>query len=109
MAIIVLGSGTTVMVTGILLWGLAASNQSEIDDSPAVTLQDFDKLVSLERSAKRKAMFGNVCFVGGLAAATFGAWLVYRQARVPTESSILVTPTPMEGGMGVMLTMGWPR
>jgi hypothetical protein len=104
-----LGGGAAVMITGTVLWGLASRNQTQIDDLPLVTLQDFDKLRSLERSAKRKATFGNISFVAGLAAASVGAWLAYRQAKVSTESSIMVTPTPMEDGMGVTLTVGWPQ
>jgi hypothetical protein len=106
-----LGGGTAVMVTGIVLWGLASSDQSRINDSPLLTLQDFERVRSLERSASRKATFGNLCFVTGLATATLGAVLAYKQARIPAiaETNVIVAPMPLNGGMGITLTLGWPQ
>jgi hypothetical protein len=106
-----LGGGAVGMVTGIVLWGLASGDQSKINDAPLLTLQDFERLRSLERSASRKATFGNICFVSGLAAATVGAVLAYKQARIPVtaETNVIVAPMLRNDGMGITLTLGWPQ
>jgi len=95
--------GGALFLIGLFLWNSASDYQSEIDNHPTDTPQDFRELTSLESSAAWRAGIGNFAVLFGLAGAGVGAYYLYRDH----QASVTVTPTPVEHGAGVTLGGRW--
>ncbi|MEO8704067.1 MAG: hypothetical protein ABI867_28710 [Kofleriaceae bacterium] len=97
----VAGGGAMVLI-GLALWRGKVGIQNDIDDHPTNTRDDFKDLQRLEDKAGSRATFGNLMMVGGLALAGVGGWLLWRDRE---QHRLQVTPTPIEGGVAVILTV----
>lgn len=106
---IVMGSGGGAMAVGMMFWVLASRQQTRVNEAAVGTVAELERLADLENSAKRRATIGNVFFFGGLTAVTVGALLAYRQGKrsAAEEGAMTFAPMPVQGGMGLSLTVGW--
>jgi hypothetical protein len=109
---LVLGSGGGMVGAGMAFWLLASQKEAEIAKAPVNTVAELERLASLETKARRQALIGNVLFGAGLAATAVGAVLVVRNGLVreaPAAPAVTVSPMLLTDGMGVAITVGWPR
>ncbi len=92
---VALGAGVALSGAGAVFYARASSRQSDIDDAPANTPDDFRHLVDLEDEADRYATTGNALMVAGGAALITGAILVVldnRSAR--RKAGVAIVPQP---------------
>ena len=103
----VTAGGGVLVALGIALWAQAGNLQDDIDNASTNTNADFVRLNELEDKASSRAWAGNVFMVAGLAVAGYGGYRLWRYYRT---KNVAVTPTPVEGGAAVTLTIvgdGW--
>lgn len=105
---IVAGSGGALFSMGVVFWLLASSSQSDIDSLVIDDVDDLERLVALEDRTRKRATMGNVLALTGTVTAAVGAVLAVRQGLVRKQPArIDVAPMATDGGVGVMLTIGW--
>lgn len=95
-----LAAGTALVVVGVVLWRSASSIEDDILASPNRTPADVARLLDLEERGDRDARWGNITFIGGLAIAGAGGYLLWRVRR-DRSSTASVTPLVLDGGGGV--------
>ena len=103
----VTAGGGVLVALGMALWAQAGNLQDDIDNAPTNTNADFIRLNELEDKASSRAWAGNVVMVAGLAVAGYGGYRLWKYFRT---KNVAVTPTPVEGGAAVTLTIvgdGW--
>jgi hypothetical protein len=96
-------SGVIAMVVGVSLWSSASGLQDQIDRAPDATLGQIQALQDLEDRAGSKALWGNVFFFVGLAAAGVGGYFLWKDH---TNRNATVAPVPTEDGAGMTLVLG---
>ncbi len=105
------GSGFAIAATGIVFLIIADGKQSDVDEHPTDTVEDLETLADLEDAGKRYNRLGNAMLVVGGIATAVGIVLVIKQARAGPEQrehGVSVTPVPLRGGAGVVVTYnGW--
>jgi hypothetical protein len=97
----VTAGGGGLLVLGLTFWLSASSLQDDIDSASTGSNTDFDRLNDLEDKASGRAWAGNIFVVAGLAVAGYGGYRLWKLSK----SKAVVTPTPMEGGAAVTLTV----
>lgn len=100
-----IGGGGMVLL-GFVLWAAASSAQGDIDDAPATTAQDIAHLRDLETKGDTYAALGNVFAIGGVVLGGVSTYLYIRDRRDATAASARLTPTVLDHGVGVVLTIG---
>jgi hypothetical protein len=106
LAIAGLAGGGVLMAIGVVLWNAASSKQSEIDKAPTATRDDLLHLKDLESSADAYALWGNVTFFTGVAAAGAGGFLLWRSRSGSSQTSARLVPIAVGDGGGVAVTIG---
>jgi hypothetical protein len=97
----VTAGGGGLLALGLTLWLSASSLQDDIDNASTGDNDDFDRLKELEDKASSRGWAGNIFVVAGLAVAGYGGYRLWKLSK----SKAMVTPTPMEGGAAVTLTV----
>jgi hypothetical protein len=95
--------GVIALVIGVSLWSSAGGLQDLIDGAPDETVAQIQALEDLEDRAGSKALWGNVFFVVGLAAAGVGGYFLWKDH---TNRNATVAPVPTEDGTGMTLVLG---
>ena len=100
----VIGGGGALVVAGAVFWGLASAKQDDIDRAPTGTVDELERLASLEDRARTQATVGNALVIGGGVAMAGGAiwWLTTRR-----RADVVVAPAPAPGGATLMLEGRW--
>jgi hypothetical protein len=94
------------MVIGVVLWNAASGKQAEIDDAPTRTRDDLLHLQDLESSADSYALWGNVTFFAGVAAAGAGGFLLWRGRSGSSHTSARLVPIAVGDGGGIAVKIG---
>jgi len=95
--------GVVAIIIGISFWMGKQDLQSQIDDHPTNTLNDFQALEDLEDQASDKALWGNVFFGLGLVLGGASAYMFYRDSK---NREAAVSAQPTETGTGAVITYG---
>ncbi len=95
--------GGTMLLIGLAMWSSASGVQDDIDRAETDSVNDFMRLQDLEDTASSRAWAGNVLVLAGLALGGYGGWLLYKDHQ---GKQVMVTPTPLEGGAAITLTIG---
>jgi hypothetical protein len=95
--------GVVAIALGLSFWSSAGNLQDEIDAAPDATLAQIQALRDLEDRAASKALWGNVFFVVGVAAAGVGGYFFWQDHK---NRSATVAPVPTEDGTGMTLVLG---
>ncbi len=107
----VAGGGLAIATAGIVFLGIADGKQSDVDGHPTDTVEDLEALADLEDEGKRYNRLGNALLVVGGIATAVGLVLVIKQGRDAPEQrqpGVSITPVPLRGGAGVVVTYdGW--
>jgi hypothetical protein len=105
--VIGLAVGGGLVVLSIMMWAEASNAQSNINNAPTKTVDDFQNLQNLESTGATYANLGNVFFVGGLVVAGVSGYFFWRNHRAHASASqAMVTPTLFDHGAGLALTIG---
>jgi hypothetical protein len=104
-----MATGGGMVLLGIILWGTAASDQSDIDSFKVRNRDDLQRLKDLESSADAKAGWGNFFFLGGLAVAGVSTYFYIRQRRAHHATTTAIVPTVFDHGAGVTFSFGGLR
>jgi hypothetical protein len=103
-----MAGGGGMVLLGIILWGTAASDQSDIDSFKVRSRDDLQRLKDLESSADAKAGWGNFFFLGGLAVAGVSTYFYIKQRRAH-QTTTAVVPTLFDHGAGITFSFGGGR
>lgn len=107
----VAGGGLAIAATGVVFLGIANGKQSDVDGHPTDTVEDLEALADLEDDGKRYNRLGNAMLVVGGIATVVGIVLIVNQGRGAPEErkpGVSITPVPLRGGAGVVITCdGW--
>jgi len=95
--------GVIAIALGLSFWSSASNLQDEINAAPDATLGDIQALRDLEDRAGSKALWGNVFFVVGVAAAGVGGYFLWKDHK---NRNATVAPVPTEDGSGMTLVFG---
>ena len=98
----VTAGGGLVFALGLALWAQANSLQDDIDNANPTSASALDNLKDTEDKASTRAWAGNVFVVAGLAIAGYGGYRLWKYSK---SKNAVVTPTPIEGGAAVTLTI----
>lgn len=101
-----MAGGGGLVVLGLLLWGAASGVQSDIDKAPTTTKQDLLDLKDLESRGDGYAGLGNLFVIGGLVVGGLGTYFYIKDRRTTSTTSARLTPTVLDHGAGVVLTIG---
>jgi hypothetical protein len=102
-----MGSGAGLVVLGFILWGAASSTQGDINKAPTTTSEDLQHLKDLESKGDTYATLGNVFTIGGLALGGVSTYFFFRDRRAASATtSARLTPTVLDHGAGLVLTIG---
>ncbi|MBK9034444.1 MAG: hypothetical protein IPL61_24785 [Myxococcales bacterium] len=105
-ALIVGVGGGVLLVGGVVLWGLAASTQGDIDSAPTSTRAELERLDGLEADARQYATMGNGLVIGGaVAVVAAGAWMLWHHKHA--RESVRVAPAVGPGVATVTLEASW--
>ncbi len=102
------GGGGMVLV-GLVLWGSAASVQSEIDAAPANTKEQLRALQELESRGDGYAAAGNLFVAGGLVVGGISTYYFFKRGRGRTTTARrapVLVPLVVDGGGGIAFTFG---
>ncbi len=97
--------GGVLFLIGLALWSSKNSVQNDIDNHPTGSLEELQDLRQLEDKAYKRAMFGNVMVLGGLALGGVGGWLLWRDHK----AQLVITPAVIDHGAAVTFTFGAAR
>src|SRR5262249_9083818 len=100
--------GGICIVGGFIMWGAAASTQSDIDHAPTKTTKDIQALKDLENKGDGQAALGNVLFVGGVALAAVSTYLYIRDRSSSRSQQARIVAAVFDHGAGIALTIGAP-
>jgi hypothetical protein len=98
--------GAGLVVLGMVLWGAASGVQGDIDEAPTRTMQDLAELRDLESRGDMYAGLGNVFAVGGLVVGGIATYFYVVDRRAASRASARLTPTVLDHGAGLVLTIG---
>ncbi|HEY0994204.1 MAG TPA: hypothetical protein VGD80_44420, partial [Kofleriaceae bacterium] len=98
--------GGSMVVLGFVLWGAAKGVQGDIDKAPTTTKEDIAGLRDLESRGDTYAALGNLFTVTGLVVGGISTYLFIRDRRARSTSSARLTPTVLDHGAGLVLTIG---
>jgi hypothetical protein len=101
LALTAAGGGALMVLIGLGLWSSASSLQGDIDNHPTDSVEDLQDLVALEDKAQKRAIYGDIIVLGGLALGGYGGWILWKDHKAQHMS---VTPTPTDGGAAVTFT-----
>jgi len=101
LALTAAGGGALMVLIGLGLWSSASGLQDDIDNHPTDSVEDLQDLVALEDKAQKRAIYGDLIVVGGLALGGYGGWILWKDHKAQHMS---VTPTPTDGGAAVTFT-----
>lgn len=101
-----MAGGGGLVVLGLLLWGAASGVQRDIDKAPTTTKQDLLDLKDLESRGDGYAGLGNLFVIGGLVVGGLGTYFYIKDRRTTSTTSARLTPTVLDHGAGVVLTIG---
>jgi hypothetical protein len=101
-----MGAGGGAIGVGLVAVLLANSKQDEIDRAPTSSVEELDHLVELESSARWRYRAANVFLIGGAITVGVGVGLAIVDMRRGRARRIEVTPVALEGGAGVLVTIG---
>jgi hypothetical protein len=102
-----MASGGGMVMLGLVLWGAASGVQGDIDKAPATTSQDLAHLRDLESKGDTYATLGNVFTIGGLVVGGVSTYFFIRDRRKAAfTATARLTPTVLDHGAGVVLTIG---
>lgn len=101
-----MAGGGGMLMLGLVLWGAASGVQSDIDGAPSTTSQDLAHLRDLESKGDTYATLGNVFAISGLVAGGISTYLFIRDRKAASTSTARLTPTVLDHGAGVVLTIG---
>lgn len=105
-----MGAGATLVVLSFLMWSKASDTQELIDQAPASTPADFERLRQLEKDGDGYAGGGNLFFLTGIVVGGYSAYSYWKGHRAQRQASrAVITPTVYPQGAGVMLTIGGAR
>jgi hypothetical protein len=99
-----IGGGGCVVLS-FVLWGAAASTQSDIDKAPTKTTKDIQNLKDLESKGDAQAGLGNLLFVGGIALGAVSTYF-YIKDRNSSSRQARIAPAVFDHGAGLTLTIG---
>ncbi|TMQ17916.1 MAG: hypothetical protein E6J91_09010 [Deltaproteobacteria bacterium] len=101
-----MAGGAGMAVLGLVLWGAASGIQDDIDHAPTATRQDLANLRDLESRGDTYAALGNVLAVSGLVVGGIATYLYIRDRRAGSTASARLSPTVLDHGAGLVLTIG---
>lgn len=105
-----MGAGATLVVLSFLMWSKASDTQELIDNAPARTPADFDRLRQLEKDGDGYAGGGNLFFLTGVIVGGYSAYSYWKGHRAQRQASqAVIAPTVYPQGAGVTLTFGGAR
>lgn len=99
--------GVLLAAIGLALWSDVGGMQDEIDAAPRETLVQINALKELEDDAAGKAMWGNVLFVGGVAAIAVGGYFLWKDRKNREATTVTPAPAPDGTGMTFVLRGSW--
>jgi hypothetical protein len=102
---IIAGVGGGLMGTGTVFWLLAHGRQGRVNDAPASTIADLERLVALENGVRTRAFIGNTLFLAGTVTAAIGVTIAIKQARNPEHRAVTAAPMAMQDGVGVVIDL----
>jgi hypothetical protein len=100
-----MAGGGAMLLVGFVLWGSAASVQSQIDAAPVGTKTQLRELQDLEARGDGYATAGNWFAFGGLVVGGISTYYFVKSGRKRTTSARLV-PAVFRGGGGLALAIG---
>ncbi|HSR95924.1 MAG TPA: hypothetical protein VLM79_02585 [Kofleriaceae bacterium] len=101
-----MAGGGGMLVLSFVLWGAASGVQSDIDKAPATTSEDIQHLRDLESKGDTYATLGNVFAVTGVIVGGVSTYLFIRDRRAASSATARLSPTLLDHGAGVVLTIG---
>jgi len=101
-----MAGGGALVAAGVVLWAAARGVQSDINNAPSVTGQDLKNLRDLESKGDRYATIGNVLIATGLVVGGVATYLYIRDRRAGSTRTARLTPTLLDHGAGLVLTLG---
>jgi hypothetical protein len=101
-----MGGGAGMLVFGLVLWSAASGVQDDINNAPTRTRQDLMNLRDLESRGDTYAALGNVFAITGLVVGGVATYLYIRDRRAGTTTTARLTPTLLDHGAGLVLTIG---
>lgn len=104
-----MAGGAGMVVLGAVLWAAARGVQGDIDSAPTSSKQDLAHLKDLEAKGDGLAGVGNLLVIGGVIAAGFGTYFYVTDRRAASSATARLTPTVLDHGAGLVLTIGGPR
>jgi hypothetical protein len=107
LAMLGMGGGGVLLVTGIVFWASAKNVESEIADAPKRTRDDLEKLQELEDRGDTYATVGNVLAVTGLVVAGVSTYFFLKRGKRSSRTA-RVTPAVFGDGAGIAITWGSP-
>lgn len=100
-----MAGGTTLVLVGLVLWGSAASVQSEIDDAPTGTRAEIAALRDLEDKGDTYASAGNLLVLGGLVLGGVSTYYFIKGNRSRAQTARIV-PAVFDHGGGIAFQIG---
>ena len=104
-----IAAGGALVVLGLVMWAEADSTQSDIENAPTRTPNDFKNLRDLENTGDTYATLGNIAAIGGLALGAVSGYFYWRDRHRATSRHARLAPTVFDHGAGVTLTIGGAR
>lgn len=105
-----MAGGSALVVVSFFLWGAARGVQSEIDTAPTTTRQDLAHLRDLESRGDTYANLGNLLAVSGLIVGSLSTYFYIKDHHGHRPGSTTpvarITPTVLDHGGGLVLTLG---
>jgi hypothetical protein len=101
-----MAGGAGMVVLGAALWAAASGVQGEIEDAPTMTRKDLAHLKDLEAKGDGLAGLGNLLVIGGVIAGSLGTYFYIMDRRAASSASARLTPTVLDHGAGLVLTIG---
>jgi hypothetical protein len=101
-----IAGGAAMTTLGLILWGAASSVQGDINKARTNTKQDLLALRNLESRGDGYAGVGNVLVITGVIAGGLATAFYIKDRRAASATSARLTPTVLDHGAGVVLTIG---
>jgi hypothetical protein len=101
-----MAGGAGMVTLGLALWLGASSVQADIDAAPTRTQADLAHLRNLESTGDTYAAVGNVLVVTGAVVSGLATYLYLRDRRAASAATARLSPTVLDHGAGLVLTIG---